>query len=283
MKEFMTNVSEYDDAGMVESENNSNRMVPYILGAILLIVCILCVFILWQKISGRNKTEIKTETYTGISETTLSGAADGGISEVSTVNGEYGEEYGTAETEHTQEEIIRQQYMANIGRLREKIESYLQSVLKTKETLVEAAAAQPDNTALKEELAGITNEITELTLQLQTAQTRINEVEESISVMNSETVTVIQENIREIEQKMSDVDSDILNIYAKISDLKTADAELQKKIDEMESSLKTSAEQNMTDVTNQFSDVNDKMQQMELERLQYIYDADSGTLHLYSN
>ncbi|MCM1264294.1 MAG: hypothetical protein NC313_16410 [Butyrivibrio sp.] len=279
MKEIMTNVSEYDDAGMVESENSNNKMIPYILGAILLIVCILCVVILWQKISGRNKTEIKTETYTGISETALSGAADGGISEVSTVNGEY----GTDETERTQEEIIRQQYMANIGKLREKIESYLQSMLKTKETLAEAAAVQPDNTALKEELSGITNEITALMIQLQAAQTRINEVEESISVMNSETVTVIQENISEIEQQMGDVDNDILDIYAKISDLKTADAELQKKVDEMESSLKTSAEQNMTDVTNQFNSVNNKMQQIEADLLQHLYDAGSDTLYLYSN
>lgn len=283
MKEIMTNMSEYDDADMVESENNNNGKVPYILGVILLIVCILCLFMLWGKVSGRNKAEIKTETYTGVSETALSGTSGSGVSEVSKVNGEYKDEYGTAETDHTQEEIIRQQYMADIERLREKIESSLKSMLKTKEMLEEAAATRPDNATLKEELSGITNEIVKLMLKLQISQTRINELEESITVINSETVTDIYEDISDIEQQIGDIDNDILDIYTKISDLETADAELQEKIDEVADSLKAAVEQNITDVTNQFNDVNNKMQQMELERLQYLYDAGSGTLYLYSN
>ncbi|MCM1047032.1 MAG: hypothetical protein NC433_01240 [Clostridiales bacterium] len=301
MKEIMTKVSEYDEADMVESEGNNNMMLPCILGVILFIVCILCLFILWQKISGRNKTEIKAETYTGFSETVLSEGADGSLSEVSTISGEDGKGYGAADGERTQEEIMLQQYITELETLKEKVESSLQTMLETKETLMEAAEAQLENTVFKEKLSGITNEITELTVQLQTAETRIDELVESITIINSETITDIHNNISEIEQQIDDIDNDILDIYAKISELKTADAELQKKIDEVANSLKTAAEQsmkditnqfndvndrmqqNMTDVTNQFSNVDDKMEQMEFERLQYLYDAGSTTLNLYSN
>lgn len=281
MKEIMTNVSECDDADMAESEGSNNMMIPCLLGAVLLIVFILCLLILWQKVSGRNKTEIKAQTYTNTSSTeaVLSGA-DSGLSEAGMISGKDGATYETA---GTPEETMLQQYMAELETLKERVESSLQTMLETKETLLEAADSQSGNTVIKEELSEITNEITELTLQLEDAQTRIDELEESINVINSETITVIQENISEIEQQISDIDNDILDIYTKISDLKTADAELQNKIDEMGSSLKTAAEQNMTNVTNQFNDVNNKMQQMELERLQYLYDAGSGTLHLYSN
>lgn len=281
MKEFTTEVSENYNERRDDSKKNIDMMIFYILGAMILVVCILCMFLIWQKTANRGKTGLKSETYTEESDIILAESPEGSISELH--ESISGDDYENELSEYTEEEMIRQQYLTDIEYLSEKVEVLLKSMSETKETLEQVVITQEENDVLKEQVSEITNDITQLTIQLQNAQKRIRELKESITVMNNETILVIQENIGEIEGQMSDMDSDILNIYNKIDTLKTMDAELQKKIDEMEKNLKTSAEQNMADVTNQFDSMSNKMHQIESLLLRYRYEAESNTLYLYPN
>lgn len=281
MKEFATALSENADERRDDSKRNNDVVIFYFLGAVMLAVCIICLLLLWQKTANRGKTGLKSETYTEASDTILAESPESSLSELHETT--LGEAYETEVSEYTEEEIIRQQYLTDIEYLQEKVESLLQSMSETQETLEEVVIAQVEDDVLKEQVNEITGDITQLTIQLQNAQKRILELKESITVMNNETILAIQENIAEIEGQMSDMDSDISNIYIKIDALKTMDAELQKKIDEMEKNLKTSAEQNMTDVSNQFNSVNNKIQWIESQLLRYSYDAESNTLYLYPN
>lgn len=306
MKEFTTCVSEnYDERGN-DSKRSNDMMIFYILGGLILIVCILCMFLLWRKTANNGKTGLKSETYTEESDIFLAESPEGNVSELHESTS--GDTYENELSEYTQEELIKQQYLTDIEYLREKVEVLLQSMSETKETLENVVITQEEDDVLKEQVSEITSDITQLTIQLQNAQKRIRELKESITVMNNETILVIQENIAEIEGQMNDMDSDISNIYIKIDALKAMDAELQKKIDEIEKNLKTSAEQNMTNVTNQFNSMSDKMQQMEgdtqtkveniqkeissiqnniqqieSQLLRYRYEAESNTLYLYPN
>lgn len=306
MKEFMTTVSEYAGENEGESKRNSNMMIIYVMGAVVLVVCILCLLMLWRKIADRNKAVLKSETYTETADTIMADAPKEEFFELQKTAVEDTNEITISE--YAQEEEIRKQYLADMEYLREKVESLLQSMSKTKETLEEVVKEQEGNVLLKEQVSEITSEISRLTTQLQTTQGRISELKESITVMNNETILEIRENISEIEAQIDTVDIDISDIYTKIDSLKTMDAELQKKIEQLEKNLTASAEQNMTDVSNQFDNVNDKMQQMEgdtqtkVENLQtqisgiqnsiqqlesqilrYNYEAESKTLYLYTN
>lgn len=281
MKEFATEMSENVSERRAESKRNSDMMIFYILGAMILVVCILCMLLLWQKTANRGRTGLKSETVTEVSDTVLAESPEGSLYELH--ESASGDTYENELSEYTEEEMIREQYMTDIEYLSEKVEVLLKSMSETKETLEQVVITQEENDVLKEQVSEITNDITQLTIQLQNAQKRIRELKESITVMNNETILVIQENIGEIEGQMSDMDSDISNIYIKIEALKEMDAELQRKIDEIEKNLKTSAEQNMTNVTNQFSNMSDKMQQIEAQLLQHSYDAGSNTLYLYTN
>ncbi|MDE6748067.1 MAG: hypothetical protein K2K21_03250 [Lachnospiraceae bacterium] len=281
MKEFATEVSENYDERRTDSKGNSDMMIFYILGAILLAVCILCLILLWQKKANSERTGLKSETFTEAADIVLTESPESSLSELHESTS--GEVFETELSEYTEEEMIRQQYLTDIEYLREKVEVLLQSMSETKDTLEEVVLAQEEDDVLKEQVSEITSDITQLTIQLQNAQKRIRELKESITAMNNETILVIQENIAEIEGQMSDMDSDISNIYIKIDTLKAMDAELQNKIDEIEKNLKTSAEQNMTNVTNQFNSMSDKMQQIESQLLQHSYDAGTNTLYLYSN
>lgn len=305
MKEFATGTTENIDERRAGPKRNSDMMIFYILGAMMFVVCILCLLLLWQKTANRRRAGLKSETYTEVSDTMLAGAAEGSLSELHGATS--GDAYEIEVSEYAEEEGIKQRYLTDIEYLREKVEGLLLSMSETKETLEEAIMVQEEDAVLKEQIGEITSDIAKLTIRLQNAQKYISELKESITVMNNETILVIQESIGEIEEQIGALDSDISNIYAKIDALKTMDAELQKKIDEIEKNLKTSAEQNMTDVTNQVGGMSDKLQQMEGDtqakienmqmqitniqnsmqqiesQLQYSYDAGSNTLYLYPN
>lgn len=306
MNKIMTDVSECSGENKEESKRNSNMMIIYVMGAVVLTICVLCLLMLWRKIADRNKTVLKSETYTESADTIMADAPKEDLSELQMTTSEDTHEITVSES--MKEEEIRQQYLTDMEYLREKVESLLQSMSKTKEVLEKVVKEQEGDVLLKEQVSEITREITRLTKQLQTTQERISELKESITVINNETILEVQENISEIEAQINSMSSDISDIYTKIDSLKTADAELQKNIKEIEKNLKTSAEQNMTDVSNKFDSVDDKMQQIEgdmqtkVENLQtqisnihnsiqqieswllrYRYDVESNTLYLYPN
>lgn len=316
MKEFMTEVSEYAGENEEESRKDGNIMIFCVLGTVVLAVCILCLLTLWQKIANRGKTILKSETFTETAGTSFDNAPVDNLSELQKSVSE--DANNAPVPEYTQEETIRQQYLTDTEYLRNRVESLMQSMAKTKEALEEALRAQEDNAAFKEQIGEITNAIVELAIEMQNTKERINELEELINVMNNETVLTIQEDIAEIEGQIIAIDSDVSEIYIRIDALKLKDSELQKKIDEIENNMKTYAEQSATDVTNKFDSISDKMQQMEgntqtmiqqlegdtqtkIENLQtlisnmltglqqiesqslrYSYDAASNTLYLYS-
>lgn len=281
MKEFMTELSGCAGENEEETKRNSNMMIIYVMGAIVLAVCVLCLLMLWRKIADRNKSVLKSETYTEAADTIMADAPKEDLSELQMTTTDDAHEIMVSE--YAQEEEIRQQYLTDMEYLREKVESLLQSMSTTKEALEEVVKEQEDNILLKEQVSEITSEITRLTIQLQTARERISELKESITVMNNETILSVQESISEIEAQMNTMDSNISDIYTKIDSLKMMDEELQKKMEEIEKNLKTSAEQNMADVSNQFDNVNDKMRQIESQLLRYRYDVESNTLYLYPN
>ena len=176
MKEFATVVSEKVDEGRDDSNKNSDMIIFYFLGAVMLAVCILCLFLLWQKASNSRKTELKSESYTEVSDTVLAESSESSLSELH--KSESGDVYETEVTEYTEEEAIRQQYLTDIEYLREKVEVLLKSMSETKETLEEVVMAQEEDDVLKEQVGEITKDITQLTIQLQNAQKRIRELKD---------------------------------------------------------------------------------------------------------
>ncbi|MDE7283494.1 MAG: hypothetical protein K2N85_07930 [Lachnospiraceae bacterium] len=261
MKEIMTEVSVNAGENEKECKKNSNMMIIYVMGAIVLVVCILCLLMLWRKIADRNNTVLKSETYTEAVDAVMANAPNEDLTELQKTTIE--ESYEISVSERAQEEEIRQQYLTDMEYLREKVESLLQFMSTTKEALEKVVKEQEGDVLLKEQVNEITSKIVKLMIQLQTEQERISELKEALTVMNNETILDVQGNISEIKAQMNTIDSDISYIYTQINSLKTSDAELQKEIEEIEKNLKTSAEQNMKDILNQFDSINDKMQQIE--------------------
>lgn len=261
MKEIMTEVTVNAGENEKESKKNSNMMIIYAMGAIVLVVCILCLLMLWRKIADRNNTVLKSETYTEAVDAVMANAPNEDLSELQKTTIEESHEINVSE--RVQEEEIRQQYLTDMEYLREKVESLLQFMSTTKDALEKVVKEQEGDVLLKEQVSEITSKIVRLMIQLQTEQERISELKEALTVMNNETILDVQGNISEIKAQMNTMDSDISDIYTQIDSLKTSDAELQKEIEEIEKNLKTSAEQNMKDILNQFDSINDKMQQME--------------------
>lgn len=261
MKEIMTEVSVNAGENEKESKKNSNMMIIYAMGAIVLVVCILCLLMLWRKIADRNNTVLKSETYTEAVDAVMANAPNEDLSELQKTTIEESNEINVSE--RVQEEEIRQQYLTDMEYLREKVESLLQFMSTTKDALEKVVKEQEGDVLLKEQVSEITSKIVRLMIQLQTEQERISELKEALTVMNNETILDVQGNISEIKAQMNTIDSDISDIYTQIDSLKSSDAELQKEIEEIEKNLKTSAEQNMKDILNQFDSINDKMQQME--------------------
>lgn len=286
MRELAVEMPEYVDEKEGEHKKDNGTVAFYMLGAAILAVGILCAILLWRKTPDGAKPEFSAETY---------------------------------QEEYTEDSAVRQQYMTDVENLKEKVESMLLSMTETKEALESAAEFRETNSVFQEQADTIASNVGILTERLEDTQTRILEIEESISVMNSETIVAIEENLGDIEKQISAINVDISDIYVKADSLTKADTELQSKMEEIERNLKTSAEQNMTNVTNQFDSMNDKMQQMdgstqskiqqlsgdmqteitniqtqinnmqngvhqiESQMLQYNYEPESDTLYLYSN
>ena len=242
MKEFMTKVSDYFSERRNDPEKNGNPLVFCMLGVVILIIIILCILLLWQKSTSREEEEMTSETFEKKPEIMMSEPGEG------------------------EEEALKQEYLANIEYLGEKVESLLQFMSEVKETLEETTLTnEEENILLKQQLDEIMGDIGSLLTRLQNTQNYLYDLTDMIHIMNTETIPVIQEQISEIESQMSQVNSDIADIYAKIGALETTDAGLQAKIKEIEGSLKTSVEQNITDITNKFESMNTQIKQVEMQ------------------
>lgn len=291
MREFMTKVSDYISERRNDPEKNGNFVILCVIGMVILVSIIMCLLLLWRK-NGNDAQKMKAEVFTEAPEVMMAG--------------------------NQAEEELKQQYLMDIEYFEEKIEELSASMSRIKETLETTVAAQEENLLLREQVEEITGGIAAFLTKLQNAQTTLHELNELVKVMDSETVPVIQEQIREIEKQMGQVDTDISAIYSKIDALETTDSELKIKIREMQGALKTSIEQNVADITNRFESMNTQIQQMitqiedarkqledtkgevedtkkqigdaqeriqelDIQMLRYRYDEAGNTLYLYEN
>ncbi len=234
MREFMTKVSDYISERRNDPEKNGNFAILYVIGVVILASIILCLMLLWQKNAGGE--QMKAEVFTETPEAMLAG--------------------------NPVEEELKQQYLMDIEYFGEKIEELSESMSRIKETLETTVALQEDNLLLREQVEEIAGGITNFLTKIQNTQDTLNELNELVKVMDSETIPVIQKQISEIEKQMGQVDTDISAIYSKIDALETTDSELKIKIGEIQGALKTSIEQNVSDITNRFESMNVQIQQM---------------------
>lgn len=237
MKEFMTQLSDYINERKNDPEKNGSIFVFCMLGVVILVIIILCLLLLWRKNTNEKNPNMTVETYEEKMETILA--------------------------EGPGEEALKQQYLENTEYLDEKINELINSMTEIKETMETAVIAQEDgDTGLQVQIDEIISDINVLMLQLQNTKNQLFELTDIVNIMNTETIPMIQEWIREIEKQMEQVRADISIIYEKIAALETTDKDLKDKIKKIERTLKITIEQNMDDIEGRFVNMNEQVEQI---------------------
>ena len=237
MKGFMTQLSDYINERKNDPEKNGSIFVFCMLGVVILVIIILCLLLLWRKNTNEKNPNMTVETYEEKMETILA--------------------------EGPGEEALKQQYLENTEYLDEKINELINSMTEIKETMETAVIAQEDgDTGLQAQIDEIISDINVLMLQLQNTKNQLFELTDIVNIMNTETIPMIQEWIREIEKQMEQVRADISIIYEKIAALETTDKDLKDKIKKIERTLKITIEQNMDDIEGRFANMNEQVEQI---------------------
>ena len=246
MREFMTKVSDYLNERRNNPARQEDRLAVVIIGAVAVVMIVALLLVLWGHIAGE-RAQKKAQ----------------GAEENMLVSTTYEEEMAEYMAQNDGQEALRQEYLANIEYLNNKVEELLSSLTQVEQNLSETIEQyDEENTVLQDQMSELHTEVTNIIRNLKKTQTELYDLTDIVQVMNQETIPIIQEQIADIRGDMDEVHTDIANLYTRIASLEQEDAKLWASINNLEKVL----ENRIGGLTGQ--------------TLQYRYDEDANTLYL---
>lgn len=268
MKEFMTKVSDYLDERRNDPQRKENSLSIVIIGAVAVVVIVLLLLLLWGY-TVQEQREKETANQNPKIET-------------------HEKETKVYMSDDSEEEALRQEYMASIQYLGDRVEELLQTMTQVQESLAETIEqCQGEDTALREQITLLHQETSDIVRNLKETQVKLYDLADIVQIMDQEKIPLIQQQIQEIQQDMGQVHTDISNIYVQIAALRKEDEKLWAGIDTLENSLETAMNQNIMEVNGQLELLLTQLETVEngiynlvSQTLKYHYDAGNNTLYL---
>lgn len=267
----MTKLSDYWSERRNDPDRQEDRLAAVIIGAVAVVIIVLLLLILWRHLSDASDRE--------------SSEREADEMFVPTVHEEEAAEYMA---QNDEDEAFRQEYLASIEALNEKVEQLLETMTQAEQSLSDTITQyQKEDAALQEQITKLHAEVSAIVINLKETQTKLYDLTDIVQVMDQEKIPLIQKQILEIRNDMQKVHSDIANLHAKIAALEQEDVKLWAEIGALEKTLQNALHQNMTEVNNQFDvllqqleTVENRIGRLAMQTLRYRYDEGANTLYL---
>lgn len=267
MREFMTKVSDYFNERRNNPERREDRLAIVIIGVAAVVVIVLLLLVLWGHIlRERRQKEAENEP------------------EAVT----YEEKAPEYMSQNDGQEELRQEYLADVEYLNDKIAELLAAMTQVEQDLSETIEQyREEDASLREELSSLHMEVSSIVNDLKQTQTTLYDLTDIVQVMNEETIPAIRQQIIQIQADIDQIHLDIANLYTKVAALEQEDQKLWESIGDVEDKLQTALNQNMTEVNNQFDVLLNRIETAEnrfagliMNTLRYRYDEGENTLYL---
>lgn len=256
MEEFMTRLSDFINERKSRPGKDGNVLVFCMLGVVVLVIMILCLLLLWQKGKDSDiepEEEMKVETFE-VKQEEIMAPPEEKLQQ---------EEMMTA----AEAEALKEEYLTSIQYMEDKIEELLASMTAIWTTLEGVQTEQGKETERwQSQINDISEDITNLISRLEKTQNQLYDLTDVVNVLQSDTISQIQEQMADISEQMTKVNADIAALYDKIAALEAADAEMKSK---------------MQDLTAQIGKMQSQMQTFTTRQQCYRYDAATNTLYLF--
>ena len=246
MREFMTKVSDYLNERRNNPGRQEDKLAVVIIGAAAVVMIVALLLVLWGHVAGeRAQKKAQSGEENMLTSTT------------------YQEEMAEYMAPSDGQEMLKQEYLANIEYLNNKVEELLSSLTQVEQNLSETIEQyDEENTLLRNQMSELHTEVTNIVQNLKETQTELCDLIDIVQVMNQETIPMIQEQIAGIRGDIEQVHSDIADLYTKIAGLEQEDAKLWASIDNLEKVLEK------------------RIGGLAGQTLQYRYDEGTNTLYL---
>lgn len=294
MREFMTRVSDYFSERRNDPERQEGRLAVVLVGTVaVIIIVLLLILLMYHTIRSADKEQTNVDV-------TQTDAENEG--EESREGYETSETY-MAEADTGLDDAVRQEYLASVEYLREKVETLLQTMTQVQEELGNTTVLYREgDSEIQTQITGIREEVDGLVRELKETQVGLSDLTDLVQTMNRETLEIVQAQLAAVENKIGQVNTDIAKIYTKIAALETEDQKLWASLKSLETKLKDGLDNDLTQMTEKLKELsaqtNEKVQELSTQmsgslqelaaRLQslasnvltYQYDENTNTLYL---
>ncbi len=247
MREFMTRLSDYFSERRNDPERQEGRLAVVLVGTIAVIVIVLLLILLmYHTIRGADKGRTNADA-------AQTGAESNG--EESREGYEASETY-MSEADAGLDDAVRQEYLASVEYLREKVATLLQTMTQVQEELDSTTALyREQDSGIQTQITGIRNEVDGLVKELKETQVGLLDLTDLVQTMNRETLTIIQAQLAAVESKIEQVNADIAKIYTKIAALETEDRKLWASLKSLETKLKDGLDNDLAQMTEKLKEL----------------------------
>lgn len=257
MREIMTRLSESIRERWSDPEWKEDRLGMILTAAVAMIVIIILLLLLGYYVWNQKE----------------------GLQEETVVRERVVEKYMSEPSE--EEEALRQEYLANVAYLGEKVQELLENMTLLQEELKQVSEQTgKEEDALQEQIHTVQQQVSQLVQELKETQVQLYDLTDLIQVLNVTTIPLIQQQLAEVQTQMVQMKTDITTLYSKIAALEKEDERLWAGIQGLEEKLTKTLDGTVNDMTSQIEQTNQRIEEMLGRTLQYRYDAQTNTLYL---
>lgn len=257
MREIMTRLSESIRERWSDPERKEDRLGMILTAAVAMIVIIILLLLLGYYVWNQKE----------------------GLQEETVVRERVVEKYMSEPSE--EEEALRQEYLANVAYLGEKVQELLENMTLLQEELKQVSEQTgKEEDALQAQIHTVQRQVSQLVQELKETQVQLYDLTDLIQVLNVTTIPLIQQQLAEVQTQMVQMKTDITTLYSKIAALEKEDERLWAGIQGLEEKLTKTLDGTVNDMTSQIEQTNQRIEEMLGCTLQYRYDAQTNTLYL---
>lgn len=257
MREIMTRLSESIRERWSDPERKEDRLGMILTAAVAMIVIIILLLLLGYYVWNQKE----------------------GLQEETVVRERVVEKYMAEPSE--EEEALRQEYLANVAYLGEKVQELLENMTLLQEELKQVSEQTgKEEDALQAQIHTVQQQVSQLVQELKETQVQLYDLTDLIQVLNVTTIPLIQQQLAEVQTQMVQMKTDITTLYSKIAALEKEDERLWAGIQGLEEKLTKTLDGTVNDMTSQIEQTNQRIEEMLGHTLQYRYDAQTNTLYL---
>lgn len=184
----MTKLSDYLNERRNDPDKKEDRLAIVIIGVSAVIVVVLLLLLLWGHIAGERRQKETGDTEDGMLTATA---------------------YEETAAEYMSQNI-GQEYDASIEYLNDRIEGLLAALTRVEQELSENIEQyQGEDGAIKEQVTSLRTEVNTIMRELKETQTKLYDLIDIVQVMNEETLSIIREQITDIQADLEQVHADI--------------------------------------------------------------------------